>query len=160
MKKRKTKAEIVAEKGEDWYYEHVYLPWKIAHEKRQQDPEYQHKRYLASYACRKRKFESDPEYKKSYIKKQSGTVKSHKQRWKSYCVEYWKIENYEKAKADNFKGWHCHHRLELHPDGSLRFTSEALQRLGLYENRPPRELIFIRRSEHSKLHGKNRHTNG
>ena len=27
-----------------------------------------------------------------------------------YCKNPEKIENYEKAKADNFKGWCCHHR--------------------------------------------------
>ena len=31
-----------------------------------------------------------------------------------YCKDdLSKIENYELAKADNFKGWHIHHRLEL-----------------------------------------------
>lgn len=27
----------------------------------------------------------------------------------------------------------------------------------IYFNRPPEELIFLTKSEHSKLHGKNRH---
>ena len=62
------------------------------------------------------------------------------------------IENYELAKADNFKGWDCHHRLELHPDGSLRFTRQSLKDLNLYLNRPARELIFLTHSEHAKLH--------
>ena len=31
-----------------------------------------------------------------------------------YCKDdLSKIENYELAKADNFKDWHIHHRLEL-----------------------------------------------
>ena len=34
------------------------------------------------------------------------------------------IENYELAKADDFKGWHCHHRLETHTaDGKKRSLS-------------------------------------
>ena len=28
---------------------------------------------------------------------------------KHFCKNPENIENYEKAKADNFKGWHCHH---------------------------------------------------
>lgn len=31
-----------------------------------------------------------------------------------YCKDYKNIENYEKAAAENFKGWECHHRLETH----------------------------------------------
>ena len=30
-----------------------------------------------------------------------------------YCKDYENIENYEKALADNFKGWDCHHRKEV-----------------------------------------------
>ena len=39
-------------------------------------------------------------------------------RLKHICKDFENIENYEKAKGDNFKGWDCHHRLETHtPDG-------------------------------------------
>lgn len=80
----------------------------------------------------------------------------HRKRWTVYSKDYEHIENYEKAKADNFKGWHCHHRLELHPDGSIRFTRESLVKLDLYINRPASELIFLTAKEHTKLHGANR----
>ena len=71
-----------------------------------------------------------------------------------YCIpqEYELIENYELAKADNFKEWHCHHRLELHPDFSIRYTVNSLKKLGLYFNRPARELIFLTNSEHARRH--------
>ena len=40
-----------------------------------------------------------------------------------YCKDYQNIENYEKAKADNLKGWECHHRLETHnSDGERRLV--------------------------------------
>lgn len=40
-----------------------------------------------------------------------------------YCKDYKNIENYEKAAAENFKGWECHHRLETHiSDGELRLV--------------------------------------
>ena len=75
-----------------------------------------------------------------------------------YCKDYQNIENYEKAKADDFKGWHCHHRLETHnSDGERRLidiTAAELKALDMYYNRPASELIFLRKGEHSKLHNK------
>ena len=73
-----------------------------------------------------------------------------------YCSDVENVENFEKAKADNFKGWHCHHRLETHTsDGERRLvdiSAAELQALGMYYNRPAEELIFLTRSEHSSLY--------
>ena len=81
--------------------------------------------------------------------------------YKQYCKEPEKIENYEKAKKDNFKGWCCHHRLETHnSDGERRLvdiTAEELIALGTYWNRPSSELIFLTISEHASLHQKGKH---
>ena len=78
-----------------------------------------------------------------------------------YCKDYENIENYEKAKAENFKGWRCHHRLETHTsDGKRRavdITASELKALGLYWNRPADELIFLTTSEHAILHQKGKH---
>ena len=75
---------------------------------------------------------------------------------KRFCKEPEKIENYEKAAADNFVGWRCHHRLETHnSDGERRLvdiTPAELQALGMYYNRPASELIFLTISEHHSLH--------
>ena len=75
-----------------------------------------------------------------------------------YCKDYQNIENYEKAKADNFKGWECHHRLETHnSDGERRLvdiTREELLALGMYYDRPSEELIFLKASAHTILHRK------
>lgn len=80
-------------------------------------------------------------------------MKNHFER---YCKDYENIENYQKAKADNFKGWHCHHRLETHnSDGERRLvdiTTAELQALGMYYHRPSSELIFLTESEHKSLH--------
>lgn len=76
----------------------------------------------------------------------------------AFCIpeEIEKIENYEIAKKDDFKGWNIHHRLETHDsDGKKRIvnlTVNELKELGMYFNRPAKELIFLTRSEHSKLH--------
>ena len=77
---------------------------------------------------------------------------------KYYCKDYENIENYEKALADNFKGWDCHHRLETHnSDGERRLvdiTQKELKALGMYYNRPASELIFLTSMEHISLHHK------
>ena len=65
---------------------------------------------------------------------------------KRFCKEPEKIENYEKAKADNFKGWNCHHRK------GVDIPREELKALGMYYNRPADELIFLKIGEHISLH--------
>ena len=69
-----------------------------------------------------------------------------------YCKDYENIENYQKAKKDNFKGWDCHHRLETHNSDGIRrevdISYKELKALNLYYHRPPEELIFLPRSEH------------
>lgn len=71
-----------------------------------------------------------------------------------YCVEdITKIENYELAIKDE-QDWDCHHRLEIQEDKIL--TPQELIEQGLYYNRPASELIFLTKSEHTKLHANNR----
>ena len=73
---------------------------------------------------------------------------------KRYCKEYTKIENYDKALANNFEDWECHHKLEVHSD--YKNTYKDLIMMNLYYNRPPEELIFMPKSEHKSLHHKGR----
>lgn len=127
----------------------AYIEWKIAEAKRREKPGYWEWRCKRSVEIKKKN-----KTNKNYKVDCSGIP--HKKRWTVYSKDYEHIENYDKAKADNFKGWHCHHRLELHPDGSIRFTRESLIKLDLYINRPANELIFLTREEHNKLHGANR----
>ena len=73
--------------------------------------------------------------------------------FKRYCKNYQDIENYEKAKVDDFIGWHCHHRLETHTsEGERRdvdIPAAELKALRMYYNRPPEELIFLTTREHN-----------
>lgn len=74
---------------------------------------------------------------------------------KEFCKEeISKIENYDKAINDPTQIWDCHHKIELHQDGSVRFTRASLKKLDLYYNRPASELIFLTHSEHSHIHNK------
>ena len=78
-----------------------------------------------------------------------------KHNFERFCKDFENIENYEKAKQDNFKGWDCHHRLETWTsDGERRqidITVAELKALGMYYNRPANELIFLRKNEHTAL---------
>lgn len=68
------------------------------------------------------------------------------------------IENYEAAKADNFKNWVLHHRRETHLQNGERMladiSAEDLNTLDMYKNRPASELIYMTIAEHSRLHQK------
>ena len=79
--------------------------------------------------------------------------------YKSYCENIEQVENYELALNDDFKEWDCHHRLETHNyDGERRLVDiscKELKALGMYYDRPPEELIFMRRRDHLTLHNAN-----
>ena len=62
----------------------------------------------------------------------------------SYCRNPEQIENYELANNDETQTWECHHKLEAW------FTTEELIELDRYFDVEPRELIFLKRSEHYK----------
>jgi hypothetical protein len=75
---------------------------------------------------------------------------------KQYCCEDISlIENYAEAVADTTQVWACHHRDEIRvlPSGMVAIRSQKeLQENGRYFNCPANELIFLTRSEHSRLH--------
>lgn len=65
---------------------------------------------------------------------------------RSYCKDYTKIENYEKAIADTTQTWEVHHRLER------CFLSSFLKKMNLYYDVEPQALIFLTRKEHLQEH--------
>ena len=74
--------------------------------------------------------------------------------WYKFCSDPLdKIEHYEEALAEGFKGWCIHHRLEIQPDGT-RMSREELKDKGLYYGRPASELVFMKVGEHHSLHNK------
>lgn len=97
-------------------------------------------------------YASNKDNRDYHINKSRSYYKEHKHLRKHYVkggqVEL--VENYELAKADNFEGWDLHHRLEIHED--YHNTMEELILMNLYYDRPPEELIFLRKGEHSRLH--------
>lgn len=65
------------------------------------------------------------------------------------------IENYSEAIKDTNEVWHCHHRDEIRilPSGIkvIRSRNELIES-GRYYNCPANELIFMRVSDHRRLH--------
>ena len=79
-------------------------------------------------------------------------TKAQRGNWYKFCSEPLdKIEHYEEALSENFKGWCIHHRREIQPDGT-RVSRQELKDNGLYYDRPASELIFMRKREHNSLH--------
>lgn len=95
-----------------------------------------------------------PEYRQRCIEQSRERSKAqHIKELQEYCCEpIENIENYELAKADNFKGWHCHHKLGVHSD--YRNTRDELIMMNLYYNRPACELIFLTKNQHTSIHKK------
>ena len=70
----------------------------------------------------------------------------------SYCKDYTKIENYNKAVNDNTQVYEIHHRLELTLDGEFALSAAQLKKHDMYYHRPYYELIFLTKAEHTALH--------
>ena len=84
------------------------------------------------------------------------TTRNQKANWNAFCSEPLElVENYQKALAENFKGWCMHHRLEIQLDGTIVSKQQLIDQ-NLYYGRPANELIFMRNGEHTTLHNNNR----
>ena len=71
---------------------------------------------------------------------------------KKYCNEGPSlIENYLDAMNDETQLWHCHHRLEIQPNG-VKVSRYELISSGMYYHRPANELIFLTETEHRRIH--------
>ena len=142
------KAEYIERYGIEWYEDHK-AKWKArCKERYANDAEY---REFIKNKCNIRRKRV---HKELYNIDEEYTLNHRLGHMHRYCRsgEYELIENYNLAKADNFKGWCIHHRLELTLDGEYAHTPEELKRMNMYYNRPYYELIFLRRSDHVKLH--------
>ena len=135
--------------------------------------------YIEKYGeeAYKRCLERQREYQKQYREQHKNEIREYQQQHKeehkqwqrkkrymfSYCIpeEIEQIENYELAKADNFNGWHLHHRLECIETGAVvNSSAQDLKDWGIYYNRPANELIFLTKSEHCSLHKRKKNREG
>lgn len=70
---------------------------------------------------------------------------------KKYCCEdISKIENYLLAVNDTTQIWQVHHKWEISTVG--KFSRNYLISIGIYWNRPADELIFLTKSDHTRIH--------
>lgn len=135
--KQETDPEWVKQKNErckEWCKKHYEERYKEQYEKR--------KDYFLNY--NKEKYKNNIDYS---IQCRTSQSKNFYRKGEQHL-----IENYELAKADNFKDWVIHHRLECTLDGEYANSMDDLKRMNMYYNRPYFELIYLTKSQHSKLH--------
>lgn len=140
----KIKDILIAHRGIEWYEAYKAKRNAYTKERYNNDAEYKEERNVKMREQQRKRYHNDDEFKEAYKLKMR----------ERYCRigEFERIENYELAKADNFKGWDIHHRLELTVNGEYAHSIEELKRMDMYYNRPYFELIFLRHNEHMKLH--------
>ena len=166
-----TKKEYIEKYGEEAYQRQLERTKKY---QQQHKDEYkqQKKRYYQQHIDERRERqkqyyqqhrEQRKKYNKQYIEQHKEEIKQRKRKNECmfvFCIpeQIEQIENYELAKKDNFDGWNIHHRLETHnSDGEKRLVNlsmDELIALDMYYNRPANELIFLTKSEHTRLHNK------
>ena len=156
-----TKSVIIAKYGEEAYKKQVEASKKYYRANREQILENLKKHYNENkeeyLESRRNYYANNRERLSEYSRKRKESTREAN--LQKYCSEpLTQIKNYENAKLEDFKGWCIHHRLELHPDCSVRFTASSLKKLNLYYNRPARELIFLRKTEHASIHNKSKST--
>lgn len=162
-----TKAELIERYGIDWYEAHNIRNKTRNKERYNSDAEFREANKAKSKERHKERYHKDTEYRDAQKTKKREHYANdpefrdayNTRRRESYCRigEYELIENYELAKAVNFKGWDIHHRLELTLNGEYAHSKDELKRMDMYYNRPYFELIFLRHGEHIKLHRNARH---
>lgn len=74
---------------------------------------------------------------------------------KRYCKDYAKIENYEEA-VNSSEKWECHHLLEIAPFSGKPVSMKFLKEQGLYFDQAPESLIFLKETDHKRLHSTHR----
>lgn len=118
-----------------------------------EDPEFKERVYARKKLLYKQRYASDKEFRNN----RRNQTKLYKLKRYVKDGRFDLIENYDKAKADNFKGWDIHHRDEIRllPSGMIAIrTREELIENDRYYNCPPNEFIWLTRSEHIRLHRK------
>jgi hypothetical protein len=137
-----TKDEQIERYGLEWYNAYKEKS-KLKKRVLMENPLYKEKQRVKSNEINKKRYALSLEYRE-YQKK----FPHRKYFVKDGKIEL--IENYELAKADNFKGWDIHHKLEINDD--YINSKEELIMMNLYYNRPPEELIWMKHNEHQSMH--------
>ena len=145
-----TKTELIEKYGIDWYEAHKVKVREQCKARYKSNIEFREHKKKETNTRNKVKNKFRRENEQNYV--EYHRIKARE--WKR--TQYVKdgridlIENYELAKADNFKGWDIHHKLEICEN--YINTVADLKMMNLYYDRPAEELIWLKRGEHIKLH--------
>lgn len=171
------KEDIIRLHGIEYYEEYKRRSCERIKNKYRTDDEYRKQRSINISRCICKRYKEDPEFRERtdararLISKQRYSsdkeYRNNRRKHTKLCKikRYVKdgrfdlVENYDKAKADNFKGWAIHHRDEIRLllSGMIVIrTREELIENDRYYNCPPNELIWLTSSEHTSLHRKYR----
>lgn len=168
-----TKKEFIDRYGKEAYQRHLEYNRQYREQHREEIKQYNHQynhQHIEEYKqYREQHRDEIKQYKKQYNHQHREEINQYQKQWCrkyismfAYCIpeQREQIENYDLAKADDFQGWHIHHRLETHnSDGEKRLVNLSraeLITLDMYYNRPANELVFLTKSEHMKLHKSNK----
>lgn len=157
-----TKSELIAKYGQEWYdalqarnrekaRAKVLFMSEEEKEKKRETARKWNKEHKA--LCIERATKWNKENKNSYNANAAKCRKKHpgyRTKWyrKKFVADgrYDLVEDYDKAKADNFKGWVLHH---LKGETTDR---EILIEQNMYFNRPPEEFKWVTQAEHNRIH--------
>lgn len=136
-----TKEERKAYKKE-WYQQHKE---QITAKKKAYYNENKENLLLLHNEYRKKHRKEANDFSKNYYQLNKENIKekarlrrkTHKPFLKYCPIDYNHIQNYELALKDDFKGWHCHHKI------GIKYTREEMIKMNLLYNRPAYELIFL-----------------
>lgn len=152
-----TKQELINRYGQEWYDEQRKRNNKKQNDKYKNDKVYREKiiahaknRYEQDLSNRRERYKNDIEYREKRKCTSRNWSKEHKREKYVKDGRIDLIENYELAKVENFKDWDIHHKLEIHDD--YKNSRNELIMMNLYYDRPPEELIWLRRHIHLVLH--------
>lgn len=142
----------------------IYMPYKDKNKQKEAVRRYYQRHKEKCLENNKSWYNSNKEHcserSKTYYEENKESIAArtlsnyHKKRYRN--GERHLIENYAAAKANNFKGWILHHRLELTINGEYACSTDTLKRLDMYYNRPYFELIYLKTEVHTALHNKAR----
>lgn len=161
-----TKQEYIEKYGVDAYMVRLEKQKNYQKQRYANDTEFREAQKIKCNARGKERYKNDETYREKYndenYREQKKIYQRHRyENFREQCKLYKRkqyvengcidlIENYELAKADNFKNWDIHHKLEIHED--YVNTTDDLKLMNLYFYRPAEELIWMKREEHNFIH--------
>lgn len=160
LKRPSTKAELIAKYGQEWYDALKERQREKAKNKKLSPEELEKKREAARKWNAEHKqicIERATKWNKEHREQCSEAVKASLSKNPNYRTNWYRkkfvkdgrfdlVEDYDKAKANNFNGWVLHHL-----KGEI-LDREDLIKQNMYFDRPPEEFKWVTKAEHNRIH--------